>query len=202
MSSYPLPFVKGRYVPGRPTKAVGSRLSAHLKYNQHRTLGADETREDRHFFSQEQDHIHRKDAVNDIMSHTSRSVNYHTIILSPGEHERVEDFRQWTRNMMADLQARKGLHLHWYAVVQAHEREQTTEPHVHLVLAGAGEDLKTGQMLVVRIDKHDYGFLREQGREHSNFEWYQEIEQQVEMLNGEDKTPIESGFEPDLERSM
>jgi hypothetical protein len=202
MLSYPLPFVKGRYVSGKPTKAVGIRLSAHLKYNQYRKLGAHETREDRRIFSQEQDHIHRKNAVDDIMSHTSSRVNYHKFILSPGEHERVEDFRQWTRDMMCDLQERKGIQLHWYAVVQAHEREHTNEPHVHLVLAGAGEDLNTGQMKLVRMDKNDYGFLREQGRERSNFQWYQEIEQQVEMLNGEDKTPVEYGIDRDLERSF
>src|SRR5258708_5983320 len=154
--SQPLPVVKGKYMAGRPTKAAGSRLSAHVKYNQYRKLGEQETREDRFLFDQENDHVYRQDAVHDIMAHTSSKVLYHKIILSPGEHEHIDDFRQWTRDVMRNLEEQKGIHLHWYAVVQAHEREHTNEPHVHLVLAGAGEDLETSQMKLVRMDRNDY----------------------------------------------
>lgn len=181
--SSPLPVVKGRYVASRNTKAVGKQLSAHFKYTEYRKHGAHETREDRFLFSQEHDHIERKDAVNDVMTHTSRSVNYHKIIFSPGEHERVEDFRQWIRDQMHDLEERKGIHLHWYAVIHAHERERTSEPHVHVVLAGAGEDEHTGEQTTVRMDRDDYAFLRERGREQGNYAFYHELETTVRDLD-------------------
>ncbi len=202
MSSYPLPIVIHKYVPGKPTKAVGSCLAAHLKYNQYRALGEQETRQDRSLFSAENDHVNRKDAVHDVMNHTSRNVNYHKLILSPGEHEHIDDFQQWTREVMHDLEERKGVHLHWYAVVHAHQREHTNEPHVHLVLAGAGEDLESGKIQAIRIEKTDYAFLRQQGREHSNFTFYQEQERLLHLLNEEDKTPLEYRIDRDLERSF
>jgi len=103
---------------------------------------------------------------------------------------------------MHDLEERKGIHLHWYAVVHAHEREHTNEPHVHLVLAGAGEDLETGKTKAIRIEKTDYACLRQQGREYSNFAFYREQEQLLHLLNEEDKTPIEYGIDRDPERSF
>jgi hypothetical protein len=194
----PLPVVKGRFVPGRNVKAIRKQLSAHLKYTEYRKLGEQETREDRHLFTQERDQIDRKDAVQDLMEHRSHIVNYHKIIFSPGEHERVDDFRQWIRDQMSDLQARKGVELHWYGVVHAHPREQIDEPHVHVVLVGAGEDLQTGDMKTVRMDRDDYAFLREQGREHSNFEFYQELERMVYDLDQQDT--VGRDREPALER--
>ena len=187
--AYPLPFMKGRYIQGRPNKQTGSHLAAHLKYNQYRKLGPQEKPEDRYIFSSEDEHVQRKDAVIDMMLHTANNVLYHKIILSPGEQEHVADFRQWTRDIMSDLQERKGVELHWYAVVHAHPRENTDEPHVHLVLASDGDSLQTGQMEMVRMDGNDYAFLRARGREHSNFEFYQEQQRELDLLNAEDITP-------------
>lgn len=186
MATHPLPIMRGRYVKGQGTrKAIGHRLAAHLKYNEYRKLGEQETREDRYIFSQDNDHVQRRAAVDDVMSHINGWVSYHKVILSPGEHEHIADFRQWTREIMNDLQDRKGVQLHWYAVVQAHPREHTNEPHVHLVLAGSGED-PTGNMRAVRMDSPDYTFLREQGREHSNFDFYQALEQELRELERAD----------------
>jgi hypothetical protein len=182
----PLPVVKGRYVAGRNAKAIGKQLSAHFKYAEHRKRAENETREDRFLFSQERDHVERKDAVNDVMSHSSRSVHYHKIIFSPGEHERIDDFRKWIRDQMRDLEEHKGIHLHWYGVVHAHQREQTSEPHVHVVLAGSGEDLHRGEQKTVRMDRDDYAFLREQGREQSNYAFYQELEDSLHDLDMHD----------------
>jgi hypothetical protein len=170
-----------------------------MKYAQHRKRGENETREDRHFFSQDNDHVDRKDAVNDIMAHTSSRVSYHKIIFSPGEHEHVDDFRQWIREQMHDLEERKGVHLHWYAVVHTHERERTNEPHVHLALAGVGEDKLTGEQKIVRMDRLDYAFLREQGREHSNYTFYHELEnalRDLDMLDTVGREQPERAHEP------
>src|SRR5260370_41234334 len=147
----PFPVVKGKYIAGRPTKAAGSRLSAHVKYNQYRKLGEQETREGRFLFDQENDHVSRQDAVYDVMTHTSSKVLYHKIILSPGEHEHIDDFRQWTRDAMRNLEEQTGIHLHWSAVVQAHEQEHTNKPRMHLVLAGSAEHLTTGTRKTVTM---------------------------------------------------
>jgi predicted DCC family thiol-disulfide oxidoreductase YuxK len=79
----PFPIVKGKYIAGKPTKAAGSRLSAHVKYNQYRKLGEQETREDRFLFDQENNRVSRQDAVRDVMAHTSNKVLYHKIRWSP-----------------------------------------------------------------------------------------------------------------------
>lgn len=186
MGASPLPVVKGRYVGGRHAKGARKPLAAHFKYIEHRPRGEGETREDRFLFTQECDHVERREAVEDVMSHTSRSVLYHKIIFSPGEHEQVDDFRAWIREQIHDLEERKGVRLHWYGVVHAHEREHTREPHVHVVLAGAGEDEQTGEQKTVRMDTDDYAFLREQGREHSNYEFAHELAQIVRDLEEHD----------------
>lgn len=186
MASPPIPVVKGRYVTGRDAKAIRKRLAAHLKYAQHRKRGADETREDRAIFNQDREYVERGEAIQDILSHSSRSVSYHKIIFSPGEHEHVDDFRQWIREQMHDLEERKGIHLHWYAVIHAHEREHTDEPHVHVVLAGAGESYCSGEQKTVRMERDDYAFLRERGREHSNYAFYHELDQVLHDLTMDD----------------
>lgn len=179
------PVIRGKFIKGGTRKATGSKLSAHLKYAEFRTLGDTETRQDRHLFDQERDHIDRKDAVDDVMAHTTKRVNYHSIILSPADHEHIDDYRQWTRDIMRDLEEKKGLSLHWYAVVQAHDRENVNTPHVHLVLAGTGED-ETGKTKMVGMFADDYDFLRTSGREHSNYEFYQQLRQQWNQLDQQD----------------
>ncbi|QBD80458.1 hypothetical protein EPA93_32595 [Ktedonosporobacter rubrisoli] len=186
MALPPLPVVKGRYVSGRNLQVARKHLSAHLKYAQYRKRGEHESKEDRYLFSQDHDRVDRKEAVQEVMEHTSRSVSYHKIIFSPSEQERIEDFRQWVRDQMRELQERKGVRLHWYALVHAHDREQTNEPHVHVVLAGAGEDVQTGERTTVRMEKEDYAFLREQGREQGNFVFYHELETAVQNLDAHD----------------
>lgn len=194
MHDYKLPVMKGKYVaPRESRKAATSRLSAHLKYNEYRTYGPDETRADRSLFDAEQEQIQRRDAVTDIMEHGSSSVRYHKIVLSPADYEHVEDFRAWTREIMADLEERKGIYLHWYAV----QHHNTDHPHVHVVLAGAGEDAQTGERKTVRMTyDQDYAFMRQSGREHSNFEFYHQIEQTLQEMDHADDTTRTS---PDLE---
>jgi hypothetical protein len=166
-----------------------------MKYNQYRSLSEKETPEDRHIFTQERDQIDRKEAIDDVMSHTSSAVNYHKMILSPGDEEHIDDYRQWTRDVMNDLEERKGVKLHWYAV----EHHNTDNPHVHVVLAGAGEDMKTGETKTVGMYKDDYQFLREQGREHSNHEFYQNIHQEWQDLD-QNEQPMYDKQIPERER--
>jgi len=81
------------------------------------------------------------------MAHTSHRVSYHTFVLSPGDDEPVQDWQQWTRDVLADLEEQQGKDLHWYAV----HHSNTEHEHVHVVLAGAGEDRETGWEEAVKL---------------------------------------------------
>ncbi len=97
-------------------------------------MGKEETKESRQIFSKDEDKVERSAASADIMDHAMPRVAYHRIVLSPSENEPVYDWKQWTRETMNDLEEKKGLKLHWYAV--AHQN--TDDHHVHVILAGAG----------------------------------------------------------------
>jgi hypothetical protein len=182
-------IAKGRYNRGN-RQVGGARCAAHMKYLEYRSLGENETREDRYIFNEESDHVGRREAVDDVMSHTSTAVNYHNIVLSPGENEPVEDYRAWTRDVMNDLEDRQGKELHWYGVVH----DNTDNPHVHIVLAGAGEDKETGELEPVKMYADDYEFLRESGREHSECHFYQHVEETIRELDRQDD------FLPDMDQ--
>jgi type IV secretory pathway VirD2 relaxase len=158
--------VKNRYFKG--AKQARRKLSKHLKYLQHRPRDPQHAQEDRRLFSRDQESVTRLDAQHDLMNHRAPAVNYHALILSPDPQEPVTDLRDWTRAIMHDLEQAKGLDLHWYAV----EHHNTVEhPHVHVVLAGAGE-ARDGTMQTVRLDRRDLDFLRESAFEHSDHELY------------------------------
>lgn len=99
-------FVRGN------RRVADSKLADHFKYLQHRTRGEHETREDRAIFSQDQDQVSRRQALDAIMQRTSTSVNYHKIVLSPSKDEPIHDWQEWTRNVMNDLADHKGQTAH------------------------------------------------------------------------------------------
>jgi hypothetical protein len=193
---FKLPVAKGKYLAGRTRRDPRRLLQAHLKYAQYRQLGPQERTEDRTFFNAEGDNIPRQDILHDIMQHHSPAVRYHKIVLSPAEYEHIDDYRAWTRAIMHDLERQKGMRLHWYAIIHAHERQHTNTPHVHLVLAGAGEDRDSGEQKTVRMDWNvEYAAMRISGREHSNFELYRQIEQTIKELEQEEahtREPVQS----------
>jgi type IV secretory pathway VirD2 relaxase len=140
-------------VRGGDRKAASSHLNAHFKYIEHRPRNpAHEQRDDRRLFSKDQDVVNRREAVDDVMEHTSARVSYHQIVLSPAEDEPVWDWRQWTRDVMADLEEAQGKELHWYAAYH----QNTDNPHVHVVVAGAGYDWETGERETVKLSRQDY----------------------------------------------
>ncbi len=108
--------------------------------------------------------VNRRDAVNEVMEHTSTSVNYHKIVLSPSEEEPVHDWREWTRQVMHDLEEAQGKELHWFAV-----HHNTEHPHVHVVVAGAGYNQEKDREEPVKLYTKDYDLLRESGREYSDY---------------------------------
>lgn len=177
-------IAKGRYVKGGAANRASAapHLTAHMKYLEHRSRDEQESREDRYLFSKESDHVDRKDAVNDVMEHTSSSVSYHKIVLSPGEDEPVQDWHDWTREVMTDLEEAQGKELHWYAI----HHSNTEHEHVHVVVAGAGEDFETGQEEAVKLYPQDYQQLRESGLEHSDHDFYYQLEDLVKELDRQD----------------
>jgi type IV secretory pathway VirD2 relaxase len=165
--------------------AARARLISHFKYVEHRSRElSEESRDDRRVFDKEQDVVNRRDAVNDVMEHTSTSVNYHKIVLSPGEDEPVQDWRQWTRDVMQDLEEAQGRELHWYAV----HHQNTDHPHIHVVVAGAGYNEETGREEPVKLYAKDYEMLRESGRDHSDYRFQHLLEEQFHELNTLDET--------------
>lgn len=177
-------IARGRYIRGGATNqaSAASHLNSHLKYLEHRSRDEQESREDRSIFSKDDDQVNRRDAVDDVMEHTSGSVSYHTIVLSPGDDEPVQDWREWTREVMADLEAEQGIDLHWYAV----HHSNTEHEHVHVVLAGAGEHWDTGHEEAVKLYPEDYQMLRESGHDHSDHDFYYHLSEQLKELDRQD----------------
>jgi type IV secretory pathway VirD2 relaxase len=175
-------IIKGRFMRGNREKSA-KHLNAHLRYVEHRSRDdQQETREDRHLFSNESDLVDREEAVNDVMDHTSTSVNYHKLILSPSLEEPVDDYRQWTRAVMHDLEEHQGKDLHWYGVYH----NNTEHPHVHVVIAGAGENYETGADEPIKLYKGDYEYLRESAREHSEYDFYHQLAEDLQQLSVND----------------
>jgi hypothetical protein len=177
-------IARGRYVKGGTANnaAATSHLGAHLKYLEHRSRDEQESRDDRWIFTRDDDQVNRREAVDDVMEHTSGSVSYHKIVLSPGNDEPVQDWREWTREVMADLEAEQGKDLHWYAV----HHSNTEHEHVHVVLAGAGEHWETGHEEAVKLYPEDYQVLRESGHDHSDHDFYDHISEQLKELDRQD----------------
>jgi type IV secretory pathway VirD2 relaxase len=167
-------------------KAARAHLSAHLKYIEHRSRDQErESRDDRRIFNKHSDVINRKDAMRDVTEHASqRDAYYHKMMLSPGPDIPVEDYRQWTRAIMHDLEQRQGKKLHWYAV----QHHNTEHAHVHIVIAGAGERFDTGQQEAVFIRPNDYTFLKERGKEHSELAHQQLIQETLQEIDRLDDT--------------
>jgi type IV secretory pathway VirD2 relaxase len=191
------------YVRGN-RQAAAARLTSHMKYTEHRSRDLEqETRDDRRIFSKEEDVVSRKDAVEDVMEHTSTSVNYHKVILSPDQDEYIADWREWTRDVMQDLEESQGRELHWYAV----KHDNTDNPHVHVVIAGAGENLETGELEPVKLYTSDYQLMRESGHDHSDYEHYHHISELVKEYDSQEHgelTPERDQsrdvHQPDLDR--
>jgi type IV secretory pathway VirD2 relaxase len=163
-------YYRGAGKAGRSAKAVGKKLSGHFKYLEHRPrdMLILETRSDRSIFTAERDQVPRREAVDDIMEHRSARVDYHHLVLSPDPEEPVNDLRQWTREIMHDFAEQQGKEIHWYAVQHYNTADH---PHVHVVIAGAGEVKgQEEQLEPVTIFKEDLDRLHTSAFEHSDHE--------------------------------
>lgn len=177
-------YVSSRHVsPGRASSA----LKSHLKYIQYRERGENETRQERHLFSKESEQVDRKQVHAAIMQQEQAGdIYYHRLILSPSQEEPVHDFHQWTRDVMQELEREQGKELDWYATVHTN----TDNPHVHVVLNGTGQDRETGTAEPVSLSREDFQTLREAGREHSQYEHYQQIQETLRDLDRDDQNEL------------
>src|SRR5260370_42573292 len=98
-------IAKGRYMRGGAAnhRAAASHLNSHLKYLEHRSRDEQESREDRSIFSKEDDQVNRREAVDTVLEHTSSSVSYNKIVLSPGDDETMQNWREWNTEVMVTL---------------------------------------------------------------------------------------------------
>lgn len=179
---------------------ANSALGSHAKYLQYRERDPErETKDDRQFFNAEHDSIDRRWVVKDVMNEQEQAgdIYYHRIILSPSQEEPVTDWREWTREVMADLEDRFDQDLKWYAVHHAN----TNDPHVHVIVQGSGLDRETGEREPVTFTPDDFRSMRESGREHSDYEHQQFLAEKWLELDERDTLGREEG-ERELERSQ
>ncbi len=175
---------------------ASSALSSHLKYLQYRERDPEvESRADRYLFSDQEDQVERRAAHDDLMGERAGDIYYHRLILSPAQDEPVEDWREWTRAVMGDLEERLDKDLDWYAV----QHRNTDDPHVHVVLSGTGVDRETGRVEAVELTPQDFGYMRESGREHSDYDHYHFIQETLRDLDERDTVLRES---PEHERTI
>ncbi|SRR5712692_7532324 len=170
-------------------RQASSALSSHLKYLQYRERDPEvESRADRYVFNDQEDHVERRAAHDDLMGERAGDIYYHRLILSPAQDEPIADWREWTRAVMRDLEDRVEKELDWYAV----QHHNTDDPHVHVVLSGTGVDRETGREEAVELTPQDFCSLRESGREHSDYDHYHFIQDTLRDLDERDTIMLEA----------
>lgn len=182
-------IVKNRFVKRRPRQSpqqIRKLLNAHLKYIEYRSREAGETAASRALFDAEHDRVSREDALSDVLSHTTPGVSYHKLVLSPADDEPVTDWREWTREVMADLENHQDKHLHWYAV----HHDNTEHGHVHVIIAGQGEERGTDHPTQIGLygKLGDFEVLIQSGREHSDYNHALLIQNVTQELDDRDTT--------------
>jgi hypothetical protein len=155
----------------------------HLKYLQYRGRTAQESKNDRLFFNAGQDRLNWRPVVQ-AMTQGERAgdIYFHRMIFSPADNEPVPDWKAWTRAIMADLEKRLGKSLNWYAV----HHQNTAHPHMHVIMKGTGIDHTTGLAVPVTLNPQDFKFIRDKGREHSEYENQRFLEETLRQLRERD----------------
>jgi hypothetical protein len=150
----------GYVKPSHPR--VHAHLREHIRYLEYRSGG-----QAREVFGNDRDQVSRREAMADIEHHSDRFVAYHKLVLSPSAEERggIEDWQQWTRGVLHDLSERKHLELTWYAVYH----DNTDDPHVHVIVAGAGVK-DNGETATLKLYASDFRALEGYGRDRAEVE--------------------------------
>jgi hypothetical protein len=168
-----------KYTQAKATSFLGN----HLKYLQYRDRAEQESRADRLFFNAQQEGLNWRPVAKEIMQEErAGDIYFHRMVFAPADDEPVPDWQAWTRALMSDLEKRLGKSLNWYAV----HHQNTAHPHMHVIMRGTGIDRETGRAVPVTLNPQDFKFLREKGREHSEYENQRFLEQTLRELHERD----------------
>lgn len=159
--------VKSSFIRSGP-EARG-RAKAHARYISYRP-GADGETEQRLFFSADQDGLSAKSVQHEIEQRKGHGVLVHKMILSPGLNG--IDLQDYTKHLMAEWGAAKGLDLTWRAVIHNNTRHE----HVHLLLFGKDKNNRN-----VHISRKDLNEMRSIGDRYIESE--HELEAQLSQLS-------------------
>lgn len=191
-------IVKSKHVRVSRTSQskASSALKSHLKYLQYRERDlSQETKEDRHLFDKQRDTVERREVHEQMMDEPAGNIYYHRLILSSAHDEPVENWHEWTRAVMHDLEDRLEMDLEWYAT----HHHNTDDPHMHIVLRGTGTNRETALAESVELNTHDFQAMRESGREHSDYDHYRLIQETLREFDARDTTLYDS---PTLEQEV
>src|SRR5256885_2215404 len=94
---------------------------------------------------------------------------------------------------MDDWEKKQGRELHWYAV----KHDNTDNPHVHVVLAGSGNNQISGNREAVKMYQKDYELLRQSGTDRSDRDLYRQIEERLKKEDRQDQAEIARNQEPE-----
>lgn len=133
--------------------AIGSAI-AHIKYIQHRS-GKDKEAKRRALFTDREDSTDAKVIRELVRDSTGRGVIIHKLTIAPEINPKNPE--EFTREVMSQLGAEKGLNLEWWAVCH----RNTDHHHIHVVVLPKDRDGRQ-----VRFDKNDYQLLKEFGDEY------------------------------------
>jgi hypothetical protein len=165
------------------SQKAGSFLNNHLKYLQYRGRTEQESKVDRQFFNAERGGLNWRVAARSIMQEErTGDIYFHRMILSPAENEPVNDWKAWTRAIMGDLEKRLGKSLNWYAT----HHQNTAHPHIHVVMQGTGIDRETGRAAPVTLNPQDFKFIKDRGRDYSEYENQRFLEETLRDLRERD----------------
>lgn len=162
---------------------AGSFLNNHLKYLQYRDRTERESKADRQFFNAEREGLNWRSVAREMMQEDrAGDIYFHRMVFSPADNEPVDDWKAWNRAIMADLEKRLGKSLTWYAT----RHQNTAHPHVHVIMRGTGIDRETGRSVPVTFSPQDFKFIRDKGREHSEYENQRFLEETLRDLRERD----------------
>lgn len=140
----------GAAVKAARTLAIGAALG-HIKYIQHRA-GKDKEEKRRDVFTEREDSADPKVLREIVKDYTGRSVVVHKLTLAP--EVRPNNPEEFTREVLSQLGAEKGVDLQWWAVVH----RNTEHHHIHVVVLP-----KDANGRQVRFDKDDYQLMKQFG---------------------------------------
>ena len=144
------------------------KATSHLKYIQRD--GVDKDGEAGKIYNADHNEIDGKDFLNE----SREDRHQFRFIVSPEDANELEDLKEFTRDMMRQMESDLGTKLDWVAV----DHFNTDNPHTHLIVRGVDED---GKDLVIARDYMSSG-LRERAEELVSVELGPKNEHEIALI--------------------